>query len=70
MRLHRGHKDKTFDEATGAVNKEWKQMAKLAIKIRENRGSPVWIEEQEKKFTGIFKRLLEDPIEEVRKESR
>ena len=70
MRLHRGHSDKTFDEATGSVNKEWKRMAKLALTIREGRGNPIWLEEQEKKFTGIFKRLLEDPIDEVRKESR
>ena len=43
-------------------------MAELAIKIRSGNKNPTWIDEQEKKFTGIFKRLLTDPIEEIEKE--
>ena len=61
----KGKRDFTAEHAIGHVAKEWREMASLAIKIRERRGSPVWIEEQEKRFTGIYKRLLTDPMDEV-----
>lgn len=64
----RSHSDWTADTAVGTVDKEWRQMAELAIKIRSGNKNPTWIDEQEKKFTGIFKRLLTDPIEEIEKE--
>ena len=61
----------TQEKAVGSVNHEWKQMAKLALRIRTTGfANPTWIEEQKKKFTGIFKRLLTDPIEEVQRETR
>ena len=66
MAYHNGHSDKTADSAIGSVTKEWKQMAAIAIKIREGRCNPVWADEHIPMFTGIFKRLLEDPIDEVR----
>lgn len=65
----RDHADHTYDRATGNVDKEWKRMAAKAIYIREGRFSPQWSEEHIKEFTGIFKRLLTDPIESVRKEA-
>ena len=68
-RLNKGHRDPTFDNATGHVDKEWKQIAKLAVKVRELQCDPEEVEQQEKLFTGIFKRLLEDPIEEVKREA-
>lgn len=64
----RGHSDWTADMAVGAADREWRQMAELAIKIRSGNKNPMWIDDQEKKFTGIFKRLLTDPIEEIEKE--
>ena len=64
----RSHSDWTADTAVGAADREWRQMAELAIKIRSGNKNPTWIDEQEKKFTGIFKRLLTDPIEEIEKE--
>lgn len=67
--MRKGHSDRTAEEAIGAASKEWKQMAQLAIIVRNRRGSPSWIEKQEKKFTGIFQRLLTDPIELVEKEA-
>lgn len=67
--MRRAYKDNTSDTAIDSVNKEWRDMAKLAVYIREGRAKPSWVEEQEKKFTGIFKRLLVDPIEEVMKET-
>ena len=66
----RDHKDPTQDKALGTVNKEWKQMALLALRIRSGRVNPVWAEEQSQKFTGIYKRMLTDPIEEVELEAK
>lgn len=66
----RPYRNPTADKAIGSMNKEWGQMAKLALRIREGRGNPFWVEENSKKFTGIYKRLLDDPIDEVRKEAR
>ena len=62
----RAYHNPVMDEAAGAVEKEWRHMARLAVLIREKRCNPIWAEQQEKKFTGIFKRLLEDPIEEIK----
>lgn len=70
MSVKRGHKDPTCDEAVGAADKEWQRMVKLALQIREGR---MRIEAEEKyasSFTGIFKRLLTDPIDELKKEIR
>lgn len=67
----RSYRNPTQDEAIGEVNREWKEMARLAVTIREGRKTnPVWVESKKKLFTGIYKRLLEDPIEEVKKETR
>ena len=66
----RDHKDKTAETAIGDVNKEWRYMAKLALELRGGHCNPVWANEQEKLFTGIFKRLLTDPIEEVQKQTK
>lgn len=65
----RDHQDKTFDRAFGHVDREWRKMAAKAIYIREGRFSPQWTEEHLKEFTGIFKRLLTDPIDSVREEA-
>ena len=70
MRDHRDHSDHTADIAIGSADKEWRQMASLALKIREGRCNPTWAEEQSKNFIGIYKRFLEDPIDYVRKEAR
>ena len=68
-RMHKGYKDPTLDNAIGSVDKEWRQMASLAVTIREGKCNPSWAEEQSKRFTGIFRRLLNDPISEVRKQA-
>ena len=65
----RAYADYTAEYGVGNVTKEWRYMANLAVIIREGRGNPLWIAEQEKKFAGIFKRLLTDPIDEVKKEA-
>lgn len=62
----RAYADQTQQQAVGSVNREWKQMARLALTLRQDPHiSPTWAAEQELKFTGIYKRLLEDPIEDV-----
>lgn len=71
MRYNRDHKDTVADEAVSTADREWKYMANLALKIREGRRvNPLWVEEQTKRFTGIYKRLLTDPIQEVKREAR
>ena len=66
----RDHKDKTAEIAIGAADKEWRQMASLALRIREGRCNPAWADEQSTKFIGIYRRLLSDPVDEVKKEAR
>lgn len=68
-RYDRDHSDRVADEAIGHVNKEWRQMAKLALHLRTHQCNPEWAEEQESKFTGIYSRLLTDSIEELEVEA-
>ena len=63
------YRNPTAEQAIGSMSKEWKKMARLALQIREGRGNPLWVEQNTSKFTGIFRRLLEDPIEEVQREA-
>lgn len=64
------HKDKTAEIAVGRADREWKSMINLAIKIREGRCNPSLAYDQESKFIGIYKRLLTDPIDELKREVR
>lgn len=67
----RSHVDRTMNSAVGSVAKEWRQLAGIAVQIRENpRVNPEWAHEKLKLFTGIYKRLLTDPIEEVKEQAR
>lgn len=70
IRETKDHNDPTQDTAIGSVDKEWKRMSELAIRLRNGKCNPTWAEEQEKKFIGIYKRLLSDPIDELNKEVR
>ena len=58
------HSDPTANLATGNVQKEWIEMAVLAIRIRRS-DNIRWATAQEARFTGIFRRLLTDPEEDV-----
>ena len=62
----RGYKDNTSEKAVGSADKEFRQMARLALTLREKHRNPAWEEEQTAKFTGIFRRLLTDPIDELK----
>lgn len=66
----RSHSDRTADSAASSVDKEWRRMANLALMIREGNKKPSWIEEKEALFTGIYKRLLTDPLDYVKREAR
>lgn len=63
--MYRPYADYTCDKAVGNANKEWKTMARLALKLRKYNCTPAFEEENLPKFTGIYKRLLTDPIEEI-----
>lgn len=68
--MSKPYNDWTCAHAVSNSSREWKQMAQLAVRMRTGRGSQLWIESKEPLFTGIFKRLLTDPIEDVQKEAR
>ncbi len=59
-------RDPTADRAIGSVNREWNRMVALAVKIRQN---PRYLTpEVQREFTGIYRRLLTDPLEELLRE--
>ena len=41
------------------VSKEWNQMVRLAERIKKNPNTE-WADQQRRRFTGIYKRLLDD----------
>lgn len=55
----------TMTRAIGRAQGEWKYMVRLALRIREGRLKPEEAEQEKKKFTGIYKRLLTDPMGEL-----
>lgn len=56
--------DPTANLAIGMVTREWKQMTRLAKRIRNARDLE-WADRESQRFTGIFKRLLTETDEEV-----
>lgn len=58
------HSDPTANQAIGQAQKEWVEMAVLAIRIRRS-SDRKWAENQEERFTGIYRRLLTDPEKEI-----
>lgn len=67
--MHNHYSDHIAEDAIGSASREWREMACLALKIRNGRCNPIWADQQLEKFTGIFKRLLTDPINEVEREA-
>ena len=64
----RPYNDYTMTRAMGSVYSEWKYMVRLAIKLREGKIKSSEISKLKQTFTGIYKRLLDDPIESLYKE--
>ena len=58
------HKDPTADRALGNIRREWTEMAILALRMRRSRDR-AWAAEQERRFTGIYRRFLTDSEEEL-----
>lgn len=65
----RAYNNVTQDRAVKKAQKEWRMMARIALQMRTGRLSQREFEKYELMFTGIYKRLLEDSIEELRKEA-
>ncbi|MBQ9324812.1 MAG: hypothetical protein IJ246_03470 [Clostridia bacterium] len=63
------YSDPTANTALGAVSREWKAMLKLAVAVRQKEGTP-WAEAQLPRFTGIYRRFLTDPLEDLLEEMR
>lgn len=56
------YSDPTANQALGNISREWNRMAKLAERIRRNPYSD-WAMQQRRRFTGIYKRLLDEALE-------
>ena len=61
------HSDPTANRAIGAAEREWKRMTALAYRYRTDPGTAKRIGDPQRVFTGIFSRLLIDPLEELEK---
>ena len=55
-------RDPTASAAIGAVNREWKQMVQLAIRMRSD---PELCERERRRFRGIYRRLLTEPLDRL-----
>ena len=60
------HSDPTANQAIGAVNREWNKMLSLAIRIRQS--PQLLTAKADQEFTGIYRRLLTDPLDVLIKE--
>jgi len=63
------HADPTSSRAIGSVEKEWREKARLAYRLRTDPRIAGWVGDSRQLFTGIFSRLLTDPLEELEKEA-
>lgn len=59
------HRDPTANAAVGAVGREWRRLVRTAIRLR--RTNRELSEEEKSLFTGIYGRLLTEPIESLEK---
>ena len=61
------HSDPTASRAIGAAEKEWRRMTVLAYRLRTDPKAAAKVQNPRSMFTGIFSRLLTDPLEELEK---
>ena len=59
------HSDPTANAAIGAVSREWKQMVRMALVLRRTNREPS--EKERSFFTGIYGRLLAEPVDVLEK---
>ena len=62
------HSDPTANAAVGSVNREWRQMVRRAIALRQSGREPG--PEERSRFTGIYSQLLTESIDELEKMSK
>ena len=60
--------DPTANCAISSVSRQWKQMARLALRIRHS-GNCEWAEREMRRFHGTFARLLTLPEPILRQEA-
>ena len=60
--------DPTASAAIGSVSREWNQMVRLALHIRQS-GDSEWAERESRRYPGIYKRLLTDTIESLQQKT-
>ena len=60
-----GYRDPTAEAAVGTVSREWRQMVRKAIALRKT--ARELTPEEQKLFTGIYRRLLSEPELELEK---
>ena len=61
------HSDPTADRAIGAAGREWRRMTRLAYRYRTDPRFAWKIDDPRRLFSGIFHRLLTDPLEDLEK---
>ena len=59
------HSDPTANAAVGAVSREWRRMLRRLIALR--RSNRELSEEEKQLFTGIYSRLLSEPVDVLEK---
>ena len=59
------HSDPTANRAIGAAGREWRRMAILAYRYRTDPRFEWKIDNPRRLFSGIFHRLLTDPLDEL-----
>ena len=57
------YSDPTANIAIGNASKEWRNMVYLALRLRTCNNDKAWEAAIKRRFTGIYSRLLTDPIE-------
>ncbi len=62
------HNDPTANMAIGSVSREWKRMVRKAIALRKSNREPS--PEERRMFTGIYKNLLTEPLDELEESLR
>ena len=60
--------DPTAARAIGAVDREWRYMIQLAYRIRTEPATATKYPNVRRLFTGTYKRLMTDPLDELREQ--
>ena len=59
----RYYSDPTANYAVSNATKDWKKMARLALRLRKGMNNPDWENQMRRRFTGIYRKLLTVSIE-------